>query len=305
MDWNWMTRHRLQIGAGLCLATFALWYWVSYLPRSAEHAELDERTQSLDQEITRLAAQIAEERKQQATAIAKGPSRVAPALAGQLSEVERLRYFLENITGPANELDLNYFTVTPLAPKGGPGYEEIPFSISVAGRYAALADFLYQLEYQRDFVVRTPALSPTAEGLVKADFELAAIVVRDGAPSVEVANEKDPGRPTSLELARDPFTRPPAKLGVDENGKKYFLNVPPGLELSGVMHMNGRRSAIINHEPYHEGQTLENKTISRITDRGVEMKDDVRSYFLEMERPPFSTTQSPTKQSPTKEASAR
>ena len=56
MDWNWIMRYRLQIGAGACLGLLALWYWVSYLPRREERAALEERQQTLDEEITRLHA---------------------------------------------------------------------------------------------------------------------------------------------------------------------------------------------------------------------------------------------------------
>src|SRR5207302_1673477 len=94
------------------------------------------------------------------------------------SAVDRLNYFLDNITKPANALELSYFTVTPLPPASGAGYEEIPFSITVAGNYAALADYLYQLEYGQDFIVRDLAVTQR-ESQIQADFRLSALLLSD------------------------------------------------------------------------------------------------------------------------------
>ena len=57
-----------------------------------------------------------------------------------------------------------------------------------------------------------------------------------------------------------------------------------------MMKSSGQTVAIINHEPYPVGASIQNKTITKITDRGVELSDKVRSYFLEMEQPAYSTT---------------
>jgi Tfp pilus assembly protein PilO len=277
---------RWQITIVLALGIVGLWLAASYRPRSREHAAIDAREHVLSQERDQLTAAIAEEQRQM-KAFKPPPVRVAPALANQMSPVERLKYFLENITRPANDLDLSYFTVTPLPPISGPNYQELPFSISVAGSYAALADYLYQLEYQRDFVVRDLNMMRSAD-VVRAEFQLSALLLNQSG-AVSPSEVTDPGRPTSLELARDPFTRPPAKLATAPDGKSYFLNVPPGLQLSGIMATDGRMVAIINHEPYRVGDSIDNKKITKITDRGVEMSDRVRSFFLEMERPAVST----------------
>jgi hypothetical protein len=206
-----------------------------------------------------------------------------------MSSVDRLNYFLDNITKPANALELSYFTVTPLPPGSGAGYEEIPFAISVAGSYAALADYLYQLEYGQDFIVRDLAVT-LRESQIQADFRLSALLLSDPSAQPPPKTAKDPGRPTSLELARDPFIRPPAKVAVGPDGKSYFLNVPAGLRLSGIMKGGRQTVAIINHEPYPVGASIQNKKITKITDRGVELSDKVRVYFLEMEQPAYSTT---------------
>jgi Tfp pilus assembly protein PilO len=286
MDWKELTQHRLPIAIVLAVVLLLGWYVYGYRPRSEELATLDGREHSLTAENDRVVRQIAEEQAsiKQPRVL---PSRVAPALARNMTPVDRLNYFLDNITQPANALELSYFTVTPLSPIGGASYEEIPFSISVAGSYAALADYLYQLEYGQAFIVRDMNIA-LHESTIQADFRLSALVLNDpveGGPKPAV---KDPGRPTSLELARDPFTRPPAKVAVGADGKSYFLNVPPGLHLSGTMRAAGRIVAIINHEPYSVGQSIANKTITKISDRGVELSDKVRSYFLEMEQPPYS-----------------
>jgi hypothetical protein len=178
--------------------------------------------------------------------------------------------------------------VTPQAPTAGPGYQEIPFTISVAGSYPSLADFLYRLEYGQDFVVRDLGVS-VKDSVVQADFRLAALLPNDPAAKAAAKTTKDPGQPTSLELARDPFGRPTAKVVLAADGKPYFLNVPAGLHLSGVMSTGGRTVAIINHEPFPIGASIDNKTITKISDRGVELSDKVRSYFLEMEQPPVMT----------------
>ncbi|MGH7896363.1 MAG: type 4a pilus biogenesis protein PilO [Candidatus Binatia bacterium] len=297
MDWKELTHHRLPIAIALAVILLVGWYAYGYRPRSDEIADLDAREQTLAAENDRVVRQISEQqasRKQPRML----PSRVAPALARDLAPVDRLNYFLDNITGPANALELSYFAVTPLAPVAAPSYEEIPFSISVSGSYAALADYLYQLEYGQDFIVRDMNVA-LHESAIQANFRLSALVLRDAAELPPRPAEKDPGRPTSLELARDPFTRPPAKVAVGADGKGYFLNVPPGLQLSGTMQSGGRIVAIINHEPYGVGQTIANKTITKISDRGVELSDKVRSYFLEMEQPPYSMN------GKTKEVSAR
>ena len=299
MDWNDLIRYRAHIGIGLAVLLLVGWYYYGYRPRSDRVAMLGDREQSLARERAQVEAQIA-----QATAEAQQttrkvlPSRVAPAAAQSLSPVDRLNYFLDNITKPANALELSYFTVTPLPPTSGADYEEVPFSISVAGSYAALADYLYQLEYGQDFLVRDLGIGQH-DTAIQADFRLSALLLREPAAEAAAKTPRDPGRPTSLELARDPFVRPPAKVAVGADGKKYFLNVPPGLHLTGIMHGGRQTVAIINHEPYPVGASIENKTIDKITDRGVELSDKVRSYFLEMEQPSYSTAANE------KEASAR
>ena len=284
-----LPQYRLRIAIVLAAILLFAWYFYSYRPRNERIAILEQREQTLEADNARVAQQIA-----QAQAQVKSPqmlpSRVAPALARSMSPVARLNYFLDSITKPANALELSYFTVTPLAPVAGSGYEEIPFSISVAGSYAALADYLYQLEYGGPFIVRDLTVA-LRDGGVQADFRLSALLLNDDAAAVQAQKRegKDPGRPTSLELARDPFTRPPARVAIGADGKSYFLNVPPGLHLSGIMQSGGKTVAIINHEPYAVGQTIANKTITKISERGVELSDKIRPYFLEMEQPARSS----------------
>ncbi|MGH7822825.1 MAG: hypothetical protein ACREQ9_23955 [Candidatus Binatia bacterium] len=283
MELREIAAYRWHVGVALAVLFLVVWYPSAYKPRAGEAEELARRTRTLSAERDQLAHEIAVE-EQEIRRVAPVPARVAPALAGRLSAIERLNYFLENITRPANDLDLSYFTVTPQAPVAGASYEEIPFTIAVEGSYAALADYLYQLEYGHDFVVRDLAIARSGEAGVRAEFRLSALLLKD-ASQAPAPTEKDPGRPTSLELARDPFARPPAKLAVGPGGKSYFLNVPPGLHLSGVMETGGRMVAIINHEPYRVGSTIDNKRITRIDSRGVELSDQARTYFLEMEQP--------------------
>lgn len=293
MDLRELARYRLQIGAAAAIIVLLVWVIGPLRSRRGSLAALSVREQSLIAERDRLGHEIEQERRQLEKAKAL-PARVAPALASAMSPVDRLNYFLENITRPANDLDLGYFTVTPLAPVAGPNTQELPFSISVAGSYVALADYLYQLEYGRDFVVRDLSMrveGPPEKSVVRADFQLSALLLNDPLPQPAATEpQKDPGPPTSLELARNPFVRSPAKLATRPDGKSYFLNVPPGLQLTGVMNTSGRMVAIINHEPYGVGDTIDNKTITKIDERGVEMTDKVRSYFLEMERPRYSAT---------------
>ncbi len=287
MDWKALSQYRRQIGLGLGLVLVVGWFLNGYRPRSDEVTRLSQQEEALTRERDQIQQAIAEEqRKAKDQRII--PARVAPAAAASLSPVDRLNYFLDNITKPANDLDLNYFTVTPMPPVAGPSFQEIPFRLSVAGAYAALADFLYQLEYGRDFIVRD--LSMLQKGTsTQADFQLSALLLTDPATKPPAKTAKDPGRPTSLELARDPFVKPPAKVSTGPDGKSYFLNVPPGLSLSGMMNTQGRKVAIINHHPYGVGETIDNKIITKIDDRGVELSDKVRTYFLEMEQPRYST----------------
>jgi len=297
MDVIQLIQYRRQIGIAVVVALLVGWYVYGYRPRSDRLTELSERSQSLSDERAKLVAQIERERSQ-APRTEVLPSRVAPASAASLSPVDRLNYFLANITKPANDLELSYFTVTPQPPAAGPGYEEVPFTISVAGSYSSLADFLYRLEYGQDFIVRDLGMG-VKDSVVQADFRLSALLLNNPNAQPGPKTSKDPGRPTSLELARDPFGRPTAKVAVASDGKPYFLNVPAGLQLSGVMSTGGRNVAIINHEPYPIGASIENKTITKISDRGVELSDKVRAYFLEMEQPPMTTA------ARAKEASAR
>lgn len=287
MDWDELVEYRLRIGAAVAVVIGLLWYFYGYLPRNATLDSLSQREASLTEERARILADIERERTR------PQEKKVLPARASippgpSMTAIDRLNYFLDNITKPANALELNYFTVTPLPPRSGANFEEIPFAISVAGSYAALADYLYQLEYGQSFVVRDLAIS-LRDKVIQADFQLSAMLLSDPGIKPATVTAKDPGRPTLLELARDPFTRPPAKLAQGADGRRHFLNVPPGLHLSGIMNVGGRPVAIINHEPYSVGATIENKTITKISGHGVELSDKVRSYFLEMERPPYST----------------
>jgi Tfp pilus assembly protein PilO len=299
MDLIDLIQYRRQISIGLVVVMLVGWYAYGYRPRSARIAELAKSAETLSAERTRVLQQIERERSAPTRTHAL-PSRIAPAAATTLSPLDRLNYFLDHITKPANELELSYFSVTPLPPASGPGYEEIPFTISVAGSFEALTDYMYDLEYAQDFVVRDLGVTAREKSL-QADFRLSALLLTDPAAKPAAKTARDPGRPSSLELARDPFTRPPAKVAMGTDGKPYFLNVPAGLHLSGVMQTGGRKAAIINHEPYGVGSTIENKTITKITDRGVELSDKARAYFLEMEQPPYSTTTA----SAAKEARAR
>ena len=282
MDWSELAARRWVIGAALAAVLIVGWVFFSFAPQRRLKSELEARERALTSERESLDRAIAEAKQSRPATEAK-PVRFASPSAVGLPPVDRLKFFLENITTPANDLDLSYFTVTPLAPVSADSYEEIPFSISVTGSYASLADFLYQLEYQRDFVVRDVNLAQNQPNGVRADFQLAALLPRD--PSTPAAPDpKDPGRPTSLELARNPFIRPPAVLVTGADGRPAFLNVPPGLFLSGVLNGGNRMAAIINHETYGVGDVVDNKRITRITREGVEMTDDARSYFLEMPR---------------------
>lgn len=287
MDWDELVDHRTRIGVVLAIVIAVLWYFLAYQPRNATRDALAAREASLTEERARVLADIERERMRPQERHVL-PARVTAPPGPSMTPVDRLNYFLDNITKPANALDLSYFTVTPLAPRSGANYEELPFMISVAGSYAALADYLYQLEYGQNFVVRDLAITQRDKA-IQADFQLSALLLSDATARPPAPTAKDPGRPTSLELARDPFVRPPAKLAQGSDGKTYFLNVPPGLHLSGIMRAGGKTIAIINHEPYTVGASIENKTITKISDRGVELSDKVRTYFLEMEHPPYST----------------
>jgi len=280
--------HRNSIGIVLAILLLAGWYSYGYRPRADRADSLAQRRQSLTEERARILAQIDSERARPATKAEALPSRVAPAAASALPPVERINYFLDNITKPANDLELSYFTVTPQPPAPGPSFEEIPFMISVAGSYPSLADFLYRLEYGQDFIVRDLSLA-VRDLAVQADFRLSALLLNNPSAKPAAKTARDPGRPSSLELARDPFGRPTARVAIGDDGKPYFLNVPAGLRLSGIMTTGGKRVAIINHEPFGVGSAIENKTITKISDQGVELSDKVRGYLLEMEQPSVNT----------------
>jgi hypothetical protein len=294
MDLRELTEYRIPIAIGLTVVMIGGWYMNAYRPRSERSKTIEARSAAVARDRDQVMAEIARAQSE-AKETKVLPARAVSAPSPTMSAVERLNYFLANITKPANALELSYFTVTPLAPASGPSFEEIPFTISVAGGYAALADYLYQLEYGQDFVVRDVNVVQR-DGAVQADFRLSALLLNDsGAEAAAKGAQKsksgsDPGRPTSLELARDPFIRPPAKVAVGPDGRNYFLNVPAGLHLSGIMKTGGQTVAIINHEPYPVGASIENKTITKITDRGVELSDKVRGYFLEMEQPTYAST---------------
>lgn len=285
MDWREIASHRGSIGGVAAVILVAVWYLSSYGPWTSEREALAARERALTTERVELERAIAEIRSAAAPTAVPTTTRLASPEAASLAPVDRLKYFLQSITEPANDLDLSYFTVTPLPPTSTPAYEEVPFSIAVSGSYPALSDFLYQLEYQRDFLVRDVNLSRAEPSGVRADFQLAALLPRASAPPPASEPAKDPGRPTSVELARDPFTRAPAVLVTGADGRPAFLNVPPGLSLSGIFSSGGRMAAIINHEPHRVGDVIENKRITRITRDGVEMTDDARTYFLEMPKP--------------------
>lgn len=285
MDWNAWVESRLRIGAAVAIVIVTLWYVYDYRPRSASLDALARREASLTEERGRVLADIERTRSHEESAL---PARATAPRGPSMTPVERLNELLERITKPANALDLDYLTVTPLAPRFGKSFEELPFTISVAGPYVALADYLHQLEYGQSFVVRRLAITQH-DPSIQAEFQLSALLLTDAGATLGSAAAKDPGRPTSVELARDPFVRPPARLARSSDGKNDALNVPLGLHLSGIMSAGSKGVAIINHEPYTVGASIENKTITRISDRGVELSDKVRSYFLEMERPRHSS----------------
>jgi hypothetical protein len=280
--------HKNSIGVALVVVLIVGWYSSAYRPRRDRLDGISQRQQSLAGERTRILAEIESARARPAQ-IEALPSRAAPAAARSLPPVARINYFLDNITKPANDLALSYFTVTPQPPIAGPSFEEIPFTISVAGSYASLADFLYGLEYGQDFIVRDLGMT-VHDAAVQADFRLSALLLNDPSTKPAAKTVKDPGRPTSLELARDPFGHPTARVAIGADGKPYFLNVPAGLRLSGIMKSGNRTVAIINHEPFGVGSAIENKTITKISDRGVELEDKARGYFLEMEQPSITLT---------------
>lgn len=301
MDWRELATRRWQLGAVVAAILVVGWYLLAFAPRRQESQALQAQTDALAAEKLELERAIADAKAKAAPATVV--ARLAPPEAGKLAAVDRLKFFLESITEPANDLDLAYFTVTPLAPHSTPAYEEVPFSIAVSGSYASLADFLYQLEYERDFVVRDVNLTRNEPNGVRANFQLAALLPRDPSTQAAPPPAEDPGRPTSLELARDPFTRAPAVLVKGTDGRLTFLNVPPGLTLSGILASGPRLAAIINHEPYGVGDVIDNKRITRITRAGVEMTDDARTYFLEMAQPAVQRQAQGKEQ--TKEASRR
>ena len=274
MNLREITDYRMPIAIGATTLILGSWFLNAYRPRADHLKTLETRSAAVARDRDQVIADIARAQSDAKPATVL-PARAVAAPASSISPVDRLNYFLANITKPANALELSYFTVTPLAPASGAGFEEIPFTISVAGSYASLADYLYQLEYGQDFVVRDVNLSQH-DGTVQADFRLAALLLNETGAEAAKSGQKaktaaDPGRPTSLELARDPFIRPSAKVAVGPDGKNYFLNVPAGLYLSGIMQSGGQMVAIINHEPYAVGQSIDNKTITKIGDRGVEL----------------------------------
>ena len=133
MDLREITEYRIPIGVGLVLLILVSGYANGYRPRSEHLKTLEARSASLARDRDQVLADIA-----RAPAEVKEtkmlPARAVVAPSPGMSAVERLNYFLANITKPANALELSYFTVTPLPPTSGPAYDEIPFTISVASR---------------------------------------------------------------------------------------------------------------------------------------------------------------------------
>src|SRR5437867_2810971 len=124
MDWKEITRYRVHIGVTLAVVLALGWYLYGYRPRHEVTLSLTARAEALGKERDDLTKAIADEERalKDMKAI---PARVAPALANKMSPVDRLNYFLDNITRPANDLDLSYFTVTPLPPVSAATYLEI------------------------------------------------------------------------------------------------------------------------------------------------------------------------------------
>lgn len=286
MDWRNYLAYRWHATGAIALLIIAAWYALSFRPRQLTLETTQQRQTALKAELAELEQSI-EEEQQGLRETPPLPKRFTPTRARALPPSERLQHFLGIIAKEANRYDLRYFKMTPKGSKRHSDYVELPFSISVTGTYAALARYLYELEYSLNFVIRDPTFSRApGEGGVRAEFELSALLLRAdaGADTPPEPAPEDPGEPTTIELARNPFARPPARLATGPDGRRYFLNVLPGFQLGGWMQVQGEPVAIINHEPYREGDTIDGKKVVSITERGVELRDEVRSYFLETEQ---------------------
>lgn len=146
------------------ILVFGLFYFILIRPRAAQLNEILEQQQLEEKKFseTTLSFNRLKKIKEETEAIEKK----LEELKSSLPESEDIPSIITDIQDIATESNNDFISIKPLGPIAKGEYTEVPFELTIKGRFFDLLDFLYRLEKsERKYTVSKIAINPAEEGL--------------------------------------------------------------------------------------------------------------------------------------------
>lgn len=157
-------KEQIIITIVLSVLVFGLFYFILIRPRVAQFNEISEQEQleiKKFSEITMSFNRLKEIKKETETIEKK-----LEELKSKLPESEDIPSIITDVQSIATESNVDFISIKPLTYIGKGEYTEVPFELTIKGRFFDLLDFLYRIEKsKRKYAVSKITINPTEEGL--------------------------------------------------------------------------------------------------------------------------------------------
>lgn len=191
--------------------------------------------------------------------------------------------FLSKLSYLAGKSGVDLMLVEPESQRKIAGHEGFPFRLVAEGNYESMTTFIKGLEEIPFLIISDIELKedPKKRGLIHAQLLANLLSLKIDKQFVEGIHipSDDGGKIKSSAVERDPFQPPFLYFSI---GKGEVMDIFKGVELKGIIDIEGKKAAIINGQIMHEGDSIKGFDIKRIErKRLILQKKDVQ-YYLEL-----------------------
>lgn len=191
--------------------------------------------------------------------------------------------FLSKLSGIAGRSGIDLILVEPEKEGNIAGHESYPFKLIAEGSYESMSTFIRELEEMPFLIISQLELKedPSKRGLIHAQLLANIVSLKINKQLVEGIHIPSDSEERIKAKApdRDPFQAPFLYFSI---GKGEVVDIFRGIELKGIMDIDGKKAALINGQIMHEGDSIKGFDIKRIERKRLILQRKDVHYYLEL-----------------------
>ncbi len=266
------------IVVALIFFSAAIYWLIFHLPLSAEINRLKTKLSSLKDEISTKEMEYGRLKE---TLSRSDYSNIIREIL--LWEDMDTGLFLSKLSYIAGKSGVDLILVEPQSERKIAGREGFPFKLVAEGSYESMITFIKGLEEIPSLIISEIELKedPKKRGLINTQLLANLLSLKIDRQFVEgVTIQSDyGGKIKSSAVERDPFQPPFLYFSI---GKGEAMDIFKGVELKGIMDIEGKKAAIINGQIMHEGDSIKGFDIKRIERKRLILQRKDVQYYLEL-----------------------